>query len=144
MAVFPDPHQAEAALTTLHEAGLDADQVGLAARSDTLVRATGLLAPLSTPDEGPFDVLVELGVPPDAARLYQQSFDAHQALVAVRAPIDGRVLERKAPGRVAERAARRARASARQRARQPARDRRGAHGAGDRAAAAARPGSWPA
>ena len=82
-AVFPNAEQADAALAALQQAGLVADQVGLAARTETLTRATGLLT-LSTAEQDLFDTLVELGIPGDAARLYQQSFDAWQAILAAR------------------------------------------------------------
>ena len=82
-AVFPDSEQAEAALGALQHAGVVADQVGLAARDEAVARTTGLLA-LSTAEQDLFDALVELGLPGDAARLYQQSFDAGQAILAAR------------------------------------------------------------
>jgi hypothetical protein len=82
-AVFPNAQQAEAALSALQLAGVVADQVGLAARGEALTRTTGLLA-VSTAEQELFDALVELGLPGDAARLYQQSFDAGQAILAAR------------------------------------------------------------
>jgi hypothetical protein len=135
-AVFPNAQQAEAALSGLQHAGLVADQVGLAARSETLTRATGLLA-LSSAEQDLFDALVELGIPGDAARLYHQSFDAGQAILAARTaghgvdvvgvlqeslgrtatqlPIDAQPLERQVTDRAGETRARGSRPAGRQR-----------------------------
>jgi hypothetical protein len=93
-----------------------------------VTRATGLLVALSAAEQDLFDALVELGVPSDAARLYQQSFEACQAIVAVRTggrsvdivrvlqasagatatqlPSDARAVERQAADRPAETGAR--------------------------------------
>jgi hypothetical protein len=81
VAVFPSDAQAEQGLRALRNAGFGPSQVGLVARDGELTHTSGVLAGCA--DSGPFDALVELGVPGDAARLYQQSFEACQAIVAV-------------------------------------------------------------
>jgi hypothetical protein len=86
VAVFPTRDQAQAGLNALQQAGFAPAQCGLVTRSGELGESGGLLARRHSADEGPFDALIELGVPGDAARLYQQTFEARQTIVAVRAP----------------------------------------------------------
>jgi hypothetical protein len=127
VAVLPQAEAADTLLGQLQQAGVTADQVGLAVRSETLMRSSGLLA-CSTPEQDLFDTLVDLSVPSVAARLYQQSFDARQAIVAVRGAgrgaelvrllesgtssgqfgltIDARAVERQAADRPADRGTR--------------------------------------
>ena len=137
VAVLPEAEAADALLGRLQQAGMAADEVGLAVRSDRLMRLSGLLA-CPAPEQDLFDTLVELSVPSAAARLYQQSFNARQAVLAVRGagrsaelarlfesgtgweqfelPIDAQAVERQAPDRPADdatRAEQHARAAAR-------------------------------
>jgi hypothetical protein len=137
VAVLPEAEAADGLLGELQQAGVAADQVGLAVRSETLMRSSGLLA-CSTPEQDLFDTLIELSVPSAAARLYQQSFNARHAILAVRGagrspelvrllergagsgqfelPIDAQAVERQAADSPAERgtrAAQVARAAAR-------------------------------
>jgi hypothetical protein len=86
VAVLPQAEVADTLLGQLQQAGVAADQVGLAVTSESLMRSSGLLA-CSTPEQDLFDTLVELSVPSAAARLYQQSFNARQAILAVRGAV---------------------------------------------------------
>ena len=85
VAVFPTGEAAEAGLKRLQAAGLGAEQCGCVARSGPLTHASGLLARAGCADCGPVEALRQAGVPGETARLYQQAFEAGQAVVAVRA-----------------------------------------------------------
>jgi hypothetical protein len=53
-------------------------------RTGALTHARGVLARAGCADDGPFEALRRLGVPDQTARLYQQTFEAGQTVVAVR------------------------------------------------------------
>jgi hypothetical protein len=84
VAVFPTGEAAEAGLERLQAAGVSADQCGCVVRSGALTHARGLLARAGCADRGPVEALSRVGVPGETARLYQQAFEAGQAVVAVR------------------------------------------------------------
>jgi hypothetical protein len=84
VAVLPTREAAEAALERLRVAGVSAEQCGLVVRTGTLTHARGLLARAGCADTGPFEALRQLGVPDQTACRYQQTFEAGQAVVAVR------------------------------------------------------------
>jgi hypothetical protein len=85
VAVFPTSQEAQRGADQLRQAGFAAEQCGLVVRDGPLTQADGLLARGGCADHGPLDALRRLGVPGEAARLYQQTFDACQAVLVVRA-----------------------------------------------------------
>jgi hypothetical protein len=84
VAVFPTGEAADAVLERLRAAGVGAEQCGCVARSGPLTHASGLLARAGCADCGPVEALSQAGVPSETASLYQQAFEAGQAVVAVR------------------------------------------------------------
>ena len=84
VAVFPVGEAVEAGLERLRAAGVGAEQCGCVVRSGPLTHARGLLARAGCADCGPVAALSRAGVPGETARLYQQAFEAGQAVVAVR------------------------------------------------------------
>lgn len=84
VAVFPTGEAADAVLDRLRAAGVGAEQCGCVARSGPMTHASGLLARAGCADSGPVEALSQLSVPSESARLYQQAFEAGQAVVAVR------------------------------------------------------------
>jgi hypothetical protein len=85
VAVFPVSKAAERGSDELRKAGFNDEQCGLVVRDGPLTHTRGLLARTGCADNGPFDALRRLGVPGEAAQLYQQTFEACQAVLVVHA-----------------------------------------------------------
>jgi uncharacterized protein (TIGR02271 family) len=93
VAVFDDRTQAEQAINELQNAGISSDQIRFAGQGTS---SGGILASIKSLFTGQqtgqaYDDLVDMGVPADDARYYQQEYEAGRSIVAVLA--DGRMQE---------------------------------------------------
>ncbi len=86
VVVFDTSDSAEAAVELLCNKGFSAGECGLVVRDGPLTHARGLLARAGCADGDAVEALTRLGVPEEAARQYQQAFDAWQPVLLVRAP----------------------------------------------------------